>query len=402
MSFGHKALVPITVAISLAMAVCSPMGAVSASRATSSPRGDTGATYVAMGDSYASGVGLPGPGPDPWISTTGSPGLSKDGCDRSPLAYPMLVARAEGYSSSFRFVACSGATTGSTDDGSSFTTGGSLLKGSDGEAPQYDALSPSSTKVVSLTVGGDDIGFAPLLASCTGVKLQEGPLSYVIPSVADYSKPGVCARTLSLAQAIATAAPSAAPSLEGALYSTYSQILATAPLATLYVLTYPQLFSGTTTSTFCPLTGAEKLGPLVAYIGLTTANVTAFNRLEGDVNSDIEQAAQQINLTASSSRVVVVNVNALTAGDGQTCNTKTLSKSSINGILFAPGHSLSTVYAKCLHGPVTSILACVKTPQAAFANSIASGSMHPKAAGQALMAKALEAAITSTSPSNIP
>lgn len=310
----------------------------------------------------------------------------------------MLVAKAEGFASSFRFTACSGATTGSLEDSSSFTTGGSLVRGSNGEAPQYDALSSSDTKVVSLTVGGDDIGFAPLLASCTGVKLQEGPLSYVIASVADYSKPGVCARTLSEAQAIATAAPTAAPSLEGALNSTYSQILAKAPYANLYVLTYPQLFSGATSSNFCPLTAAEKVGPFSAYVGLTTANVNAFTRLEGDVNADIETAAQQVNLAVGSNRVIVVNVDARTSRDGQTCNPKTLSKSTINGMLFAPGHSLSTVYSKCLHGALATILTCVKTPQAAFADSIASGSMHPKAADQALMAEALEAALAANPP----
>jgi len=79
-------------------------------------------TYVALGDSYASGEGNPGSRPDQWLSASGVPWASKDGCDRSPVAYPVLVAKVEEYGSSIAFAACSGAVTGSSYDTSSFVS----------------------------------------------------------------------------------------------------------------------------------------------------------------------------------------------------------------------------------------------------------------------------------------
>ncbi|MBR7679350.1 lipase, partial [Streptomyces daliensis] len=83
---------------------------------------------VALGDSYSSGVGAGDYDPD-----------SGD-CKRSANAYPQLWSAANA-PSSFDFVACSGAT---TDD---------VLSG------QLDALS-DATGVVSISIGGNDVGFA--------------------------------------------------------------------------------------------------------------------------------------------------------------------------------------------------------------------------------------------------
>lgn len=89
--------------------------------------------YVALGDSYASGVG------------TGSYLDDDSGCQRSALAYPSLIAKARGYA--LRFRACSGATI-------------SHVRGS-----QLDALGPR-TRYVTVSVGGNDAGFASVLTTC--------------------------------------------------------------------------------------------------------------------------------------------------------------------------------------------------------------------------------------------
>ncbi len=89
--------------------------------------------YVALGDSYASGNG------------TGWPDLSLS-CYRSSLAYAPLVAKARP-NTSLTFKACSGATTGDV-------TGG-----------QTAALS-SSTDFVTVSIGGNDVGFVDLILSC--------------------------------------------------------------------------------------------------------------------------------------------------------------------------------------------------------------------------------------------
>jgi GDSL-like Lipase/Acylhydrolase family len=376
--------------------VCPGVVGESTPVASATIRSSTGASYVAMGDSYASGEGIPGSLPDQWLSTTGEPTSKIDGCDRSALAYPIVASMAEGYGSSMAFVACSGATTGSPDDESSFTTGGSVIKGAHGERSQLDALSANTT-IVSLTVGGDDLGFSALLASCLGLEAHVGRINYVLSPLSAYDAPGECSHTLAQAQEIATAEPTSDPSLEGALDDTYTRILQDAPNATLYALTYPQLLTQTRIGTFCPLTGAGHVGPLSIYLGFTSSIVKALNELEAELNADIENAAQQVNATNGAHRIVVVNVAALTSNDGQTCNPKTMSRSIVNGILFVPGASLTTVLDGCDHAKIALILRCLKSPPTDLADAISKGSIHPKPAGQAFMAQALETSINSAS-----
>ena len=93
-----------------------------------------GDQYVALGDSFSSGVG------------TGSYTLDR-ACKRSVYAYPYLLAQ-QRKNTSLTFVACSGATT--VD----------LL------ASQIQSVT-SKTTIVTLTIGGNDIGFADLIYQCT-------------------------------------------------------------------------------------------------------------------------------------------------------------------------------------------------------------------------------------------
>ncbi|QKW15989.1 MULTISPECIES: SGNH/GDSL hydrolase family protein [unclassified Micromonospora] len=90
--------------------------------------------YVALGDSYASGVGA-----GSYTSESGS-------CQRSTAAYPALYATRVG-PASYRSVACSGATTTSVVN------------------TQLSALA-SRTTLVSVTVGGNDVGFGTIMSTC--------------------------------------------------------------------------------------------------------------------------------------------------------------------------------------------------------------------------------------------
>jgi lysophospholipase L1-like esterase len=90
--------------------------------------------YVALGDSFSSGVG------------TGSYTLSSS-CRRGVYAYPWLVAQ-QRPDTSLTFVACSGATTSS------------LM------AAQIGSVT-ADTAIVTVTIGGNDIGFADLIVQCT-------------------------------------------------------------------------------------------------------------------------------------------------------------------------------------------------------------------------------------------
>src|SRR5262249_5882406 len=89
--------------------------------------------YVALGDSYSSGVGS-----RVFYSESGS-------CKRSPEAYGPKVAAAKGYTLSFQ--ACSGAKT------------------TDVNANQLGTLS-SSTALVTITIGGNDAGFSNVIINC--------------------------------------------------------------------------------------------------------------------------------------------------------------------------------------------------------------------------------------------
>jgi lysophospholipase L1-like esterase len=87
--------------------------------------------YVALGDSYAAGVG-----------TAGSSGH----CGRSPAAYPSLYA-AQANLVNAHFAACSGAST------------------MDVVGSQLGDLNPA-TSLVSITIGGTDVGFADVMTTC--------------------------------------------------------------------------------------------------------------------------------------------------------------------------------------------------------------------------------------------
>ncbi|ANS64190.1 secreted hydrolase [Streptomyces lincolnensis] len=142
--------------------------------------------YVALGDSYSSGVGA-----GSYLSASGD-------CKRSTKAYPYLWAASHS-PSSFDFTACSGARTG------------------DVLAGQLAPLS-ASTALVSITVGGNDAGFADVMTTCV---LQS-----------DSS----CLSRINTAKAYVDS------TLPGKLDSVYSAIRAKAPAARVVVLGYPRFY----------------------------------------------------------------------------------------------------------------------------------------------------------------
>ncbi|MGW4378638.1 SGNH/GDSL hydrolase family protein [Kitasatospora sp. NPDC004531] len=100
--------------------------------------------YVALGDSYTSGLRIPPQG--------GSPA----GCGRSGVNYPSLVARELGLQE-FTDVSCSGARTGD------LTAAQRTDRGVN--PPQLDAVGPQ-TRLVTLGIGGNDAGFLDVLGRC--------------------------------------------------------------------------------------------------------------------------------------------------------------------------------------------------------------------------------------------
>ncbi|HET7196331.1 MAG TPA: SGNH/GDSL hydrolase family protein [Nocardioides sp.] len=145
-------------------------------------------SYVALGDSYSSG--------------TGTRDYINDGtsCQRSTYAYPSLIAAARGYSLNFR--ACSGA------------------KVADVTNTQLSALT-ASTSYVSISVGGNDAGFADVLTECA------------TPWWA-----GDCDGAIDQAQAFIN------NTLPGRLSTLFASIRSKAPSAKVVVVGYPRIFMG--------------------------------------------------------------------------------------------------------------------------------------------------------------
>lgn len=170
------------------------LGVVAAAATTLGTAGLAGASgfphapstnYVALGDSYSSGVGA------------GTYDLDAT-CERGSAAYPALYAAATA-PRSFSFVACSGATA------------------TDIESGQLSALS-KSTSLVSLTDGGNEAGFTTVLTAC------------------------VLSDDTGCQSAVDTAENYVASTLPGVLHTLYTDIRADAPRAQVVVLGYPEFY----------------------------------------------------------------------------------------------------------------------------------------------------------------
>lgn len=125
-SFGLVMLAT-AVAATAVPASAAPRGATSAAGAAHA----AGVHYVALGDSYASGLGT---------------GIERGNCDRSPAAYGPQWSRAH-HPASFTFAACSGATARSI------------------RIHRLSALTAATT-LVSVTAGGNDVGFSDVIETC--------------------------------------------------------------------------------------------------------------------------------------------------------------------------------------------------------------------------------------------
>ncbi len=158
-------------------------------------------SYVALGDSYSSGVGT---------RVYYNDGTS---CERSPDAYGPLISSARGYALSFE--ACGGAKT------------------TDVNSTQLGPLS-STTNLVTITIGGNDAGFTNVLINCA--------LYYF-----------TCDSAISSADSFIQ------NKLPGLLDTTYGDIRSRATAAHVVVLGYPHLFTSSgTTCNFNTLTSSHE------------------------------------------------------------------------------------------------------------------------------------------------
>ena len=220
--------------------------------AAAAPASAAGAVnYVALGDSYSSGLGA-----GAMISSSGS-------CDRSTNAYSQLWASAH-HPASYTSVACSGATTSTVI------------------STQLSALSAATT-LVSITVGGNDVGFSATMETC------------VLHSTS------TCVAAIQADEAQVSSA------LPGELNSVLGDIAGAAPAARVIVLGYPDLYDLSKSSTCVGLSTTDRTDLNQAADELDAA-IQAAATAHGDAYADVRPAFAGHNICDSSSWLHSVNI----------------------------------------------------------------------------------------------
>ena len=211
--------------------------------------GAAGAKYVALGDSYSSGDGV-----TPYLDGTNNP---TNLCHRSQKTYGALIAKAKGYSTdgkptaSYDLAACSGGTTHDL-----FETNFKYSS----EPAQLSHLG-ADTKLVTMTIGGNDLGLTNWLQKCLNVAPQwlgkPGPPTNMPGVWGCTSNAALGAQTLQVLDAVAGVSNGAVlreadgtPKLDDqdqpmairSLSSILTEINRRSPQAKIYVAGYPNVF----------------------------------------------------------------------------------------------------------------------------------------------------------------
>jgi len=214
--------------------------------------------YIALGDSYTSGPKIP--------PQTGDPA----GCDRSGRNYPSVVAKELGVKAAdFRDVSCSGATI--TD----LTTPQSTDHGTN--PAQLSALS-AATRVVTLGIGGNDIGFSSMMTKCVAT----GSLFKLADRLTDVTDNAPCKEkytsgdTNEVAQKIRATGDRLARAL--------TEIDRRAPQARVYVVGYPAIL---------PAEGTE----CGSELPLAPGDVTFMRQKQQELNTMLGERAQAAGAT---------------------------------------------------------------------------------------------------------
>jgi len=285
-------------------------------------------SYVALGDSYSSGEGAP-----PFFSGTDGP---TDFCHRSLNAYSQVLGQA--YNVTPKFYACSGAVTANITSQYRF-----------GEPPQITEPGVDTTaSLVTMSIGGNDAGFADVLTSCIEQKLKADAVNAAIGPVAVWLGLGLdpsCANS----QSFVDAANARIDNVFGPAESTYQALRgATSPTDTsIIVADYPHLFPDSASEQSC----------LALSLILTTADEQYFNQAADRLDGVLQSAASQAGAN-------FVDIRSAFSGHAICGN----GGAWLNGISFASGSGQPctlTVLGHCIWSGAPIV-----------------GSFHPNASGQ--------------------
>ncbi|HKO28419.1 MAG TPA: SGNH/GDSL hydrolase family protein [Solirubrobacteraceae bacterium] len=313
----------------------------------------TWGTYVSLGDSYSAGEGLgdyePGSHVDQSqcrVSVLGHCVYHKDpkvidGCDRSSSAYNSTVGGAYHFSGGKQTWACSGSITRDIYDGPGDPNcSQGHASGSYGEGCQVDRVN-ANTSLVTMTIGGNDAGFANDLKNC-----------YMAERPGGAHEAGCTGQQSAIDGEINDMGPRLVAALEA--------IKARAPHARIIILTYPRPFPENPTQTGACLT----LGVSVASYHLCLS--------PGDQRFLNDEAAKLDTAVCSA---------AESAGVGAEC---------VNAY---------NAFAGC---EMTDAHSCLQAPTAHISGStvigINSGAYHPTAQGQQILGALINHEISNPPP----
>ena len=240
-----------------AAVVVSTAGLVTAVSAVPAADAASSVSYVALGDSYSSGLGA-----GSYISSSGS-------CDRSTKAYPEQWAAANS-PASFVSVACAGATTADVINS------------------QVSALSAGTT-LVSITIGGNDAGFSSVMETC------------------------VLRSTSSCLSAVAAAEAFATTQLPARLASTLQAIRQRAPNARIVLLGYPDLYDLSKSGTCIGLSTSDRTALDSGADALDSALSAAAQGSQNTVFADVRPQFAQHEICDSGSWLHSVDILAISS-----------------------------------------------------------------------------------------
>lgn len=232
--------------------------------------------YVALGDSYSAGEGNP-----PFASGTDQPtdtkiGQEENHCHRSATAYPVLLSGKDGVPIGKHW-ACAGAEIPN------------LYHGQWNEVAQLDRIAPTgktdpSVKLVTLTIGGNDAGFADVLGAC--IKAVDALVDPLHPACQKYDHDVTNAI---IALGLGKQNVCNLPPLKGcgvpSLHEVYAQIMARAPQARIVVAGYPHLFPKAPPAK-CNVGSAVLLNQSIS-LSFTKADMTWMNKMSDLLNQQI-------------------------------------------------------------------------------------------------------------------
>ncbi|WP_371029817.1 SGNH/GDSL hydrolase family protein [Pseudoclavibacter sp. JSM 162008] len=297
--------------------------------------GTQGREYIALGDSYSAGFGL--------VPFSEEPAA---GCFQALANFPHRIADSLGLTLDDR--TCSGAVTADIRDVEQVTGAGA-------SAPVQSASLSATTEIVTLSIGGNDLQFSDIAASCIAAS-SLGPL------VADQTTPNCRSKYVVSGGGVEvdTLKDRIDSLVAPALTSTFALITEKAPNAEIVVVGYPAI---TPDPTNTPVGGC--FSPAFTSAGypensfpFTDVDTAYLHETEVRLDAAIQTAAEAIGATFISTLEATAAHSA--------CRT---TDPYMNGITLEPGEGTPT------------------TPGA----SLKLGALHPNEAGVAYLAEAVGA-----------